>query len=297
MIYTDTKKTAVLDIIAKEPVEETEDVISAFTLFNAIREQKRRLSCMGEVEKGLLDKLNDIYPKEEIKGKRKLFKKAPITVKNYFDIIGHGFICEDRERKIPGKSSISLKVRDGNYAITIFKKFNKKDTCSLEKRRLESEAYEQCEDDIQKILSTIEYYGELFSSDVNTDNREKSILTNDGNLLSNKFSYREFDLSISFDRTSCRFDYSYGLNEDIDPLACSYKTYYGSENTLGNFIVENEEDILKNIPINMGDLSLMFATIVYDYRNKEARKREEEIAKEQEKLMIKIFNKLKINED
>ena len=161
-----------------------------------------------------------------------------------------------------------------------------KDTYSLEKRSLESEAYEQCEDDIQKILSTIEYYGELFSSDVNTDNREKSILTNDGNLLSNKFSYREFDLSISFDRNSCRFDYSYGLNGDIDPLACSYKTYYGAENTLREFIVENEETILKNIPINMGDLSLMFATIVYDYRNKEARKREEKVP-EQEKIMLK----------
>ena len=205
MEYIDAAKEAVLSVISSEPVEETEDVISAYTLFNAIREQKRRLRCIGEVEKGLLDKLNDIYPKEVTKGKRKLFKKTPDTVINYFDGISHGVNSES--------SNISFKIRNGNHEITILKDFDIDGAYSLEETvPLDEEAYIQCEDDIQKVLSTIEYYGGLFSLDINTDNREKSIVDNKGTVLSNKFSYKDFDLSISFDSTSCRFDYSYGLN-------------------------------------------------------------------------------------
>ena len=73
-IEIDKAKEAVLSIMLKEPVKETEDVISAYTLISAIREQKSRLRSVGEIEKGLLDRLNDIYPKEIIRGKRKLFR-------------------------------------------------------------------------------------------------------------------------------------------------------------------------------------------------------------------------------
>ena len=288
MEYSDAAKEAVLSVISSEPVEETEDVISAYTLFNAIREQKRRLRCIGEVEKGLLDKLNDIYPKEVTKGKRKLFKKTPDTVINYFDGISHGVNSES--------SNISFKIRNGNHEITILKDFDIDGAYSLEETvPLDEEAYIQCEDDIQKVLSTIEYYGGLFSLDINTDNREKSIVDNKGTVLSNKFSYKDFDLSISFDSTSCRFDYSYGLNQEIDPYASSYRICYGfgADNTLRNTILENEETILKNIPINMSDLSFMFSTIVYDYRNREARRKQEEKVKVHEKQIINAYNKLK----
>lgn len=280
-IEIDKAKEAVLSIMLKEPVNETEDVISAYTLLSAIREQKRRLRCAGEVEKGLLDKLNDIYPKEVTKGKRKLFKKTPDNVKNYFDGISHGFNSES--------SNISFKVRDGNYAITILKDFGIEGAYSLEETvPLDEEAYIQCEDDIQKVLSTIEYYGRLFNLDVQCDDKETSI--------SDRFSYEGFDISISFDRTLCRFDYSYGLNQEIDPYASSYRTCYGfgADNTLRNTILENEETLLKNIPINMNDLSCMFFMIVDDYRKTVL---VEEKAREQEKLMQKAYNKLKINGD
>ena len=292
MEHIDAAKEAILSVISSEPVKETEDVISAYTLFNAIREQKRRLSCIGEVEKGLLDKLNDIYPKEVTKGKRKLFKKTPDTVINYFDGISHGFNSES--------SNISFKIRNGNHEITILKDFDIDGAYSLEETvPLDEEAYIQCEDDIQKVLSTIEYYGGLFSLDINTDNRGKSLVDNKETVLSNKFSYKDFDLSISFDSTSCRFDYSYGLNQEIDPYASSYRTCYGfgADNTLRNTVLENEETILKNIPINMSDLSFMFSTIVYDYRNREARRKQEEKVKVHEKQIIRAYNQLKINED
>ena len=289
-VEIDKAKEAILSIMLKEPVKETEDVISAYTLISAIREQKRRLSCIGEVEKGLLDKLNDIYPKEVTKGKRKLFKKTPVTVKNYFDTISHGFTCDDIVDNTPGNSNLSLKVRDGNYAITILKDFGMDDAYSLEDTvPLDEEAYEQCEDDIQKVLSTVEYYGKLFNLDVQGDDKKTSI--------SDRFSYEGFDISISFDSTSCRFDYSYGLNQEIDPYASSYRRCYGfgADNTLRNTILENEETILKNIPINMNnDLSCMFFMIVDDYRKTVLA---EEKAREQEKLMQKTYNKLKINGD
>lgn len=276
-VEIDKAKEAVLSIMLKEPVKETEDVISAYTLLSAIREQKKSLRCIGEVEKGLLDKLNDIYPKEVTKGKRKLFKKTPDTVINYFDGISHGFNSES--------SNISFKIRNGNYEITILKDFDTDQTYSLKKGKvLATEAYMKCENDIQKVLSTIKYYGGLFSLDINTDNRGKSIVDNEGNILSNNFSYEGFDLSISFDRTLCRFDYKFGLNQDIDPYCSSYRTYYGfgADNTLINTILENEETILRNIPINMSDLSFMFFMIADSYRYKEARKVEEETAKKQE---------------
>ena len=124
-IEIDKAKEAVLSIMLKEPIKETEDVISAYTLIGSIREQKSRLRSVGEIEKGLLDRLNDIYPKEIIRGKRKLFKKTPVTVKNYLDTISHGFTCDDIENNTLGNSYLSLKVRDGHYAITILKDFGR----------------------------------------------------------------------------------------------------------------------------------------------------------------------------
>ena len=46
MEHIDAAKEAVSSVISKEPVKETEDVISAYTLFNAIREQKKCLRCI-----------------------------------------------------------------------------------------------------------------------------------------------------------------------------------------------------------------------------------------------------------
>ena len=87
MEYLDTVKEKIADYIAREPVVETDEVISAYTLFSAIENCKKRLRHVEEIEKGLVDKLNDIYPQTTIKEKKGLFNKKRNA--NYFREMRH----------------------------------------------------------------------------------------------------------------------------------------------------------------------------------------------------------------
>ena len=80
MEYLDTVKEKIAEYIAREPVVETDEVVSAYTLFSAIENCNKRLRRVGEIKKGLVDKLNSIYPQETTRVKKGIFnKKAKVN--------------------------------------------------------------------------------------------------------------------------------------------------------------------------------------------------------------------------
>ena len=85
MNYYDSVKQKIADYIVKEPVVETDEVISAYTLFNILENENKKIRHTKEKEKGLLDKLNAIYPQVIVEKKGKIFKKK--IKKNQFDWI------------------------------------------------------------------------------------------------------------------------------------------------------------------------------------------------------------------
>lgn len=269
MNYYNNIKEQIADYITREPVVETEEVISAYTLFSAIKEESRKLRHVVEIEKGLLDKLNEIYPKEVEVNNRKIFKKK--TMVDYFDGIDHE-ICDDH-------SEITLYKPFGE--IKLNKDFGRSGVYSKDSA-LTEEAYTECAKEIEKILYELEYVGQLYSGDIESNSSKyssKYVVEEVENTIKNEC----FDINVTFNRDNCEFSYNIGLNKEAVSNNSNVH-YYGQKNIL----TENKEAILRNTPINISDLSYMFCMLVLDYRNKEDKKN---IDKEIDEAFQKIINK------
>lgn len=276
MEYLDTVKEKVADYIAREPVQETDEIISAYTLFAAIENCKKRLRHVGEIEKGLLDKLNDIYPQTVVKEKKGLFNKK--TKKNYFSDICHYINKNDTE--------LCLTIDVSYNCITLCKDYEYSDIYSIYSG-LTEDAFDECEDEITTIFSELNYFGSLFAND---NNKIEYNRRHDKAKLSNKINCDGFDLDVWFvkDYSRLGFDYDISINTNIASNGHANAHFYGQDNNVNKVINDNIVSILKNTPVNMSALSPMFYTIVTDYRRITAQDRiDEEIDKAFQKLYEK----------
>lgn len=262
--YIDTVKEKIADYIAREPVVETDDTISAYTLFSILKEENKKLRHVKEMEKALVDELNGIYPAEVKYEKKGLFKKK--TKQDYFDNIFHSINGTNAEIVLCASSRsigyINL-VKDYNFD-GVYSRFDS----------LTEDAYNQCKGYIEGIFDELEYIGSLYAIDDNPYIK----IENEG-----------FTISASFTNMGGhKFEYDISLNKNFDPNSNLNSTYYGQENNIKNVFEENRETILRNTPINIGDLSYMMCMLVLDYKNKENEKKikkaiDEEIQKAYEK--------------
>lgn len=284
MNYFDTVKEKIADYIVKEPVVETDEVISAYTLFSILDDCNKRLRHTEEMGKGLLDKLNVIYPQVTVERKGKFFKKK--IKENQFNLFN--FDIHDNY------SRLTLDGPSMHY-IYLFKDYDYADIYS-KNYSLTDEAYNKCIDDIEDIFSELEYTGKLFRDEKKSSGHKNSQLKGfkfydyDADSISNTITYEGFDIKIRFDRFPTKFKYNICLNKHFDPNENSYSHYYNQENNLNNILEENKEAILKNTPINIGDLSYMFCMLVLDYKAIEEKK-------EEEKQYKKLMDEIKMNED
>lgn len=276
MNYFDTVKEKIADYIVRDEVEENEEVISAYTLFTILENQNRRLRHTKEIEKGLLDKLNTIHPQQFFKEKGKLFKKK--IKRDYFLWIT-SYIDDERSSLYLHKDSIE--------AVDLKKDFDYADIYSRNEA-LTEEAYNECSLEIETIFSELEYFGKLFLEEKKTNGHKNSVL--EGESISNEIHCEGFDIEIKFDRRNKEFKYDIKLNKVFDPKGNSSSHYYNQENNLNHIIEENKEAILRNTPVNIGDLSYMFCMLVLNYKSRENR-----IEKTEEKK--KIMKEIKMNED
>lgn len=274
MNYFDTVKERVADYIVEEPIEETAEVISAYTLVSALKDANKRLRHVKEKEKYLLDELNDIYPSK--KSKKRLFKKSKKL--DYFDRITQ-YIYDDC-------TELSLRSNIFYDGVDLYKDFYYTDIYSKEGHKLSEEAYEETIDDISDILDELNYFGLLFTLDREADKYNRKLV--------NTLSYEGFNLKVEFYRgdwfANPSFIYSIGLNHEFDPNGHMNAHFYGKENNLDKLIEDNEEAILRNMPIKLSDLSYMFCMLVLDYKTKKERK-------ESAKQAQKVLSEIKMNED
>lgn len=273
MNYFDTVKERIADYIVKDPVEENEEVISAYTLFSIIESYNKRIRHTKAMGKGLLDKLNIIYPQETYKNKEKIFKKK--TKANHFSDISY---------RINNNSSKIILQEFPHGTTSIEKDFNYSDIYTRDYNLLNEEAYSKCIGDIEKILSELSYLGNLFSEEIKSSGHKNSTLESYDTKLYNTIPCEGFDIKIGFDSFNISFNYDIALNKDFDPNGNSDSRYYNQDYKLSNIIEENKEAILKNTPVNIGDLSYMFCMLVLDYRATVEKK--EEIKKQEAQMLI-----------
>lgn len=270
--YLEIVKEKVADYIAKEPVEETEEVISAYTLLSAVENCKKRLRHVEEIKKGLLDKVNEIYPKETKEVKKGLFKKK--TISNHFKALDYEINRTSTNLHFWTSYSCA-----GGRDPKLAKDYMYSDIYSVG-TGLTEEAYNACKDDIIILFRELDYFGSLYNRD------EKA----SGYGVTNIISSDGFDLSVSFGKGiyDISFGYNVKLNDKIAPNGHADAYYYGKDNNIDKVINENIVTILKNTPVNISDLSYMFCMIVLDYRKMtEKNKIDEEIDKAFQKLYTK----------
>jgi len=275
MEYLDTVKERIADYIAKDEVVENDDIISAYTLFSAIENCKKRLRHVEEIEKGLVDKLNDIYPQKTIKVKKGLFNKK--TKVDYFNGARHYINENCTELCISSEHNWATLKKDYNYSDI----YSTSDT-------LTDEAYTECSDELIAIFSELDYFGRLYSKDTNkiTDGRSNPLYSR----ISNKINCEGFDLKVLFnnDYSVPEFGYGIELNEKIAPNGHEGAHFYGKDNNIENIINDNMVAILKNTPVNINKLNYMFYIIVSDYRTMT---KQDRIDEEIDKAFQKIYEK------
>lgn len=268
MNYYNNIKEQIADYITREPVVETEEVISAYTLFSVLNDENKKLRNAKGRGKALLDKLNFIYPKVTVSNNKKLFKKS--VEHNYFDDIWYNINDNHSEIVLSKYKPFGL--------ICLNKDFGYSGVYS-KNAALTEEAYEECASDIEKILHELEYVGQLYAGDTEHEYGK----------VAQTISYGYFDVEISFYKENKEFSYDIHLNKEYDPNFNSNAHYYGQEKTIDNVINKNKETILRNTPINMKDLSYMFCMLVLDYRTKE---KEKNIDIEIDKAFQKVNKKI-----
>lgn len=272
MEYLDTVKEKIANYIAKEPVQETEEIISAYTLFAAVEDCKKRLRHVGEIEKGLVDKLNTIYPQTIIKEKKGIFTKK--SKQDHFESAYHYIKDTHSELNISGDHHHAGLAKDYGY----------NDIYSTG-CRLTEEAYAECTDEITDIFSVLDYIGELYSK----DNKKTNLRY--GSKVTNQLNCEGFDLTVNFIAElwqDPKFSYGIELNEKIAPNGHANAHFYGQDNNIDKVINDNMVAILKNTPVNIGDLSYMFFIIVSDYR---AHTEKDRINEEIDKAFQKLYEK------
>ena len=152
MNYFDTVKEKIADYIVKEPVVETDEVISAYTLFTILENENEKIRHTEEKRKGLLDKLNAIYPQEVFVEKRGLFNKK--VKKNHFE--WSSLAIDDNGSRLYLFGSF-------RHDAVLYKDYGYSDIYSTyTDYALTEDAYNECIDDIEDIFSELEYIGKLF---------------------------------------------------------------------------------------------------------------------------------------
>ena len=180
MNYYDTVKEKIADYIVREPVEETEEVISAYTLFSILKNYNKRLRLTKGKGKCLLDKVNTFYPQKVVKKKGKFFKKK--TKENFFDGIRYDI----------GDNYAQIELDRGYHGyVQLNKDFDDSDVYSERNRTLDEEAYNGCICDIEDILDELECVGKLFSEEKKSSGHKNSEVTDSTicNRISSKSVY------------------------------------------------------------------------------------------------------------
>lgn len=263
--YYDTVKEKIADYITKEPVVETDEIISAYTLFSILKEENKKFRHVAENEKALLDELNSIYPVEVKYVKNGLFKKK--TKHDYFNHISHAIGRESAE------ISLSTYSRAVGY-ITLNKDYDY-DGIYSKLNSLTEEAYNQCGGYIESIFSELERIGKLYAFDSHPYS---------------KIEHEGFTVIANLhDCGGILFNYQINLNKNFDPNNSSdIYYYYGKENNIKKTVEDNMEAILKNTPIIINDLSYTFYALVMNYKMNEDKKK---IEKEIDEAFQKLYEK------
>ena len=275
MGYLEDVSGKIAEYIARPEVVENDEVISAYTLFSAIENCKKRLRHVEEIEKGLLDKLNDIYPQTTRKEKKGLFNKK--TKANHFRGIRH-YIEDTRIR-------LCLDGRTSSDDIALFKDYEYSDIYSV-KNGLTEEAFNECSNEITTILSELDYFGSLFAKD---NKKNESLRFRQSRLVETK-KCDGFDLEIMFNNNLGipKFSYDISVNETIASNGHTDAHFYGKENNVQKVINANMVAILKNTRVDIDKLGYMFYMIVQDYR---AMTEQDRIDEEVDKAFQKLYAK------
>lgn len=260
MDYYNTVKEKIANYLVRDEVVDTDEVISAYTLISILREQSKRLMGVEELKKGLLDKVNELYPNIEVNAKRRLFGKNRLKSHETFNrIYTHG---DDENKSI----RIGFETVIGKNTV-LEKEFDYDGVFSNRSSKLRKEVYFECEEEINTIFNELEFfYKAIFKEGNDTkgnpiyDYTMKQVITTD-----------LVEIDLGWEMVDGVF-YTVKASPSINQTTERY--YYGKENNLEKYIEENSETILKNTPIKVSELKPFFQIMINEYRKEKGKVKE-----------------------
>lgn len=223
------------------------NIISTYDLYKAISDKFKELRDI-QVDNKLIEKINKDNTIVTTKGK--IFKETEVVYTKILDNI----LATTKHHT----SKITFFYGIGTHpeTFTILKDFNDNDIYFSKDTIPNKDFVTKYHDDIMYIFATLESFSELLNIDIGiTENNDlKPIILSDGFLT----------LTIKYDSSGkVSTDITINSKEDKEGI---YKRNWYTRKKLSEIVSENNDEILKKIPLNIKDLDIKYQNIINEYQ-------------------------------
>lgn len=241
-------KIKIESYLDKPDVEMSENEISMYDLHQIVDSRLAELRSI-QVDPKLKDEINKNLIGKKI---RKIFKKNKSSAGKICSCIMSS--CDSQKSVITfGFEHSSSTIK--NYFLKVYKDIDS-DQIYFGEFYTDKEFVEEYYDQISEYFRILEEFNSLYQSRVGTSGQGAKQVFSDGFL----------DVSFSYD-TLGRTCVLTTLNPKVDPEKI-YLREWLKRKTLSDYIKENEETILRKIPININELNYTTKTIVEEHLSK-----------------------------
>ena len=257
------------EYLKRNEVEDTDEVISAATLWNIVQNEIKKFQYYRDDNSGLISSINNIYS-QEFKasifcGITDLYDK---TVENFdtkipifrpikFIGIKSGYIDKNKTAVI--EFILNTKVNDNkeriNESIKVYRDF---DDDSYYGNHINSFLVDCCREQLDEMVNTLEYFAPLVNNNKSTsqfiDNGILNITINHSLIGKPSFNIK--------------------LSKSIDPNDSQYKKYSDKRFAIIDEIKNKENELLERTPVKVNELNPFCKVLVKRYLETEKQRKE-----------------------
>ncbi len=240
-------ETKIEKYLTRVDVKKTTNIVSVYDVYKALEDKFKELREI-QLSTKLIEKINKDNTSIKISGK--LFKDKEIVYTKILDNI----LATTKK----STSKITFFYGKGKHPekFTILKDFNDNDIYFSEDTTPDKNFISKYYDDITYIFDTLEIFAKLTKSDI-------GLGTENCNLKPMIFTDGFLTLTISFD-TLGKVTTNISINKTEDEKQIYRRNWY-TRKSLSEIVSENNEKILKKIPININSIDPKYQDIIYEY--------------------------------
>ena len=240
-------ETKIEKYLTRVDVKKTTSIVSVYDVYKALEDKFKELREI-QLNSKLIEKINN--DNTVIRQTGKIFKDKEVIYTKILDNI--------LATTTKNTSKITFFYGQGKHPekFTILKDFNDNDIYFSEDTKPDKNFVTKYYDDILYIFDTLEVFAKLTKSDI-------GISKENYNLKPMVFSDGFLTLTIAFDTLGkVTTNISINKTEDTNQI---YKRNWYTRKSLSEIVSENNDEILKKIPININNIDPKYQAIINEY--------------------------------